>query len=58
MQRKNRTDEIAFLNTIKEKITCNLQNIVRSLLDYTDVIYDKPFNAQKFNNLQHLLLLD
>ena len=47
MQRKNRTDEIAFLNTIKEKITCNLQNIVRSLLDYTDVIYDKPFHGSK-----------
>ena len=47
MQRKNRTDEIAFLNTIKEKIACNLQDIVRSLLDYADVIYEKPFNGSK-----------
>ena len=40
------------------------KRFIRSHLDYADIIYDKPFDKsfkeklEKFNNLQHLLLLE
>ena len=40
------------------------KRFIRSHLDYADIIYDKPFDKsfkeklEKFNTLQHLLLLE
>ena len=44
MQQNIRTNEMGFLNTIKETIAYNLQNICKITSCYTDIIYDKRFN--------------